>query len=82
MVACVNVVTIRAALSLYCGVYVMFLALGVGSVLGWGFWCDHILGVGGGGTFMAGGVPTRHQQSCYGDILCSSFKLLFLVNSA
>jgi hypothetical protein len=30
------------ALYLYCGVAVMFLALGVGSVLGWVFWCDRI----------------------------------------
>ena len=33
------VVTIRATLYLYCGVAVMFLALGVGSVLGWVFFC-------------------------------------------
>jgi hypothetical protein len=39
-------VIIRAALYLYCGVAVTFLALGVGSVLGWVFWCDRIRGVG------------------------------------
>jgi len=59
------VMTVHAALYLYCGVAVMFLVLGVVSVLGWAFFlCDRIRRGGGRDTFMAGGVSARHQKSC------------------
>jgi hypothetical protein len=56
------VVTIRAAPYLYCGVAVMFLTLGVVCWGGFTVW-PYLRGR-GGSTFMAGGVPARHQRSC------------------
>jgi len=52
------VVTIRAALYLYCGVAIMFLR--------WGGFSGVTVSRGGGGgaIFMAGGVSARHQRSC------------------
>ena len=71
------VVSIRAPRSFFT-VDVMFLALEVGSGLGW-FRCDRFRGA-GVGVFMAGWDLA--SKMLVGDVVCSSFRWLFLVKSA
>ena len=67
------VVTIRAAPYLYCEVAVMFLALGVGSVLGWVFSVTISEGM-GWRYFYGWWGSSKASKILLGDILCSSFK--------
>ena len=85
IVVCVcRVVFSMWLLHLYCYVFVVLLALVVGLEFGWWVWCDSSerdrekvwgRGVGWWGF-------SRESKILLGNVVCSSFRWLFLVNSA